>query len=48
MHYYSGLYVVYIFFISLTDAASESANEVSINFWLQTNIGETYFYIQLK
>lgn len=46
MRCYSGLYVIYIFIIGLTGTSSEGDNEVSINFRLETNVGETFFYIQ--
>lgn len=45
MRFYSGLYVVYIFFIGLAATSSETDNEVSFNLWLETNVGETSFYI---
>lgn len=46
MRCYSGLYVIYIFIIGLAGTSSEGDNEVSINFRLETNVRETFFYIQ--
>lgn len=46
MRCYSGLYVIYIFIIGVTGTSSEGDNEVSINFRLETNVREIFFYIQ--